>query len=410
LKHSPVSERLSCHEKLIHGGNLGIKLIESGPCNNPADHDPFPADQSLLTRRQKLALPRPCFADPSLTVFSSMKPLISSRIWLTILLCFIWLAAECPLRSAEFEKVGTLRAPNASAWGGLRWSIAERNRFQGRPKMADDSDTASLITVAYDRYVSYYDLKQFSPRWVAYVTDRESEVVTAQKSRTGDDFARPSQFFTDGVIADACRLLGIQPTRHANFTDRVPQGLPAADLIPTSIPANDAKNFSAYIERGHLAPNNTMKCWGTKSAGQKAQIESFSLANIVPQMSAHNAPTWSALEAQCLAWAKELGSVCVVAGPIYNDLDHRRHIQDRRTGNALEIPFPDALFCVVISKRASKVSAIGFIMPHITAKYSFQTKAVPIDRIEEATGINFLSELAEPTALEKTVDQRWLDN
>jgi hypothetical protein len=90
--------------------------------------------------------------------------------------------------------------------------------------MANDSDTARFVTIAYDRFVSNYDLKHFAPRWVAYVTDRESEVVSDQKSRTGEDFARPSQFFTDGVIADACHALGIQPTRHADFTDRGPKG------------------------------------------------------------------------------------------------------------------------------------------------------------------------------------------
>jgi hypothetical protein len=276
--------------------------------------------------------------------------------------------------------------------------------------MATDTDTANYITVAYDRYVSYYDLKNFSPRWVAYVTDRASANVAAAESRTGEDFQRPSQFFTDGVIADASQLVGVAPTIHFDYSDRVPEGLPLSDQISTTITALEARSKPAIIERGHLAPNNTMKCWGTTTQGQKAQFESFSLANVVPQMKAHNSPTWSALEAKCLKWAKELSSVCVVVGPVYNNLNQLRHIEDRRTGDNLVIPFADALFCVVIGKRSGQTSAVGFIMPQITANYSFTNKVVPIDNIEQATGINFMPLLNEPNPLEQTVDQRWLNN
>ena len=68
------------------------------------------------------------------------------------------------------------------------------------------------------------------------------------------------------------------------------------------------------------------------------------------------------------------------------------------------------MFCVVIGKRGGTTAAVGFIMPHITANYSFRDKVVPIDNIESATGINFMPLLAEPTPLEQTVDQRWLNN
>jgi len=338
------------------------------------------------------------------------KTIDSLRVTLATLSLTLFLVPVLPALSEDYDYIGTERAPSATAWGGLRWSTSQRNGFQGRPRMATDSDTNNFITVAYDRFVSYYDVKHFAPRWVAYVTDRASANVSDQKSRTGVEFKRPSQFFTDGVIADASQRVGVQPTEHDDFTDCVPEGLTPADQIPQNLPAKNAKDYPAYVERGHLAPNNTMKTWGTKAQGKKAQYESFSLANVVPQMSAHNAPTWSALEAQCLAWAKELGSVCVVAGPIYDDAAHLRHIQERRTGQALNVPFADALFCVVIGKRNGMTSAVGFIMPHGTANYSFKDKAVPIDTIEQATGINFMPLLGEPSAVEEAVDQRWLNN
>ena len=339
-----------------------------------------------------------------------MKKLIdSTRVSFTTFLLALLLVPVFPAQSKNYDDIGSVQSPDAAKWGGLHWSSAERKLFQGRPQIANDNDTNDYVTVAYDRYVSDYDLRGNAPRWVAYVTDRASAKVIEQNSRKGADFARPN-FFTDGVIADACVRINVQPTADGDYSDCVPEGLAAADQVPKNITATKARSYPAIIERGHLAPNATLKAWGSPTQGKNAQYESFSLANVVPEMSEHNAPTWSALEAQCLAWAKELGKVCVIAGPIYSDSAHPRHIQERRTGQQVDIPFADSLFCVVIGKRDGKTSAVGFIMPESTAKYSFKTNAVPIDRIEQATGINFMPQLGEPNPLETNVDTNWLNN
>jgi hypothetical protein len=311
-------------------------------------------------------------------------------------------------QSEEFDHIGIVRLPTAAAWGGSRWTTTETGGFKGRPKMSTDSDTTHFVTVAYGRFVSYYDLRNFSPRWVAYVTDRSSANVSEAKTRTGTEFARPSTFFTEGVIADASSAIGLEPVDHFDYSDRVPQGLTGDDVISKTITAVKARAKPAIIERGHLAPNNTMKCWGTKAKGQVSQSESFSLANVVPQMKGHNAPTWSALEAQCLTWAQELGTVCVIVGPIYDNPTNPRHIQERKTEAPLDIPFADKLFCVVIGMRQGQTAVIAFIMPQMTESYSWKGKAVPVDNIEQATGINFMPLLGEPNPLEQTVDDRWL--
>jgi DNA/RNA endonuclease G (NUC1) len=333
---------------------------------------------------------------------------LRSRV--ALLLAFLSCAPVSYGRSDKYDDIGVARDPNAVAWGGTRWSKSETDGFQGRPRTATDNDRSTFVTVAYGRYVSYYDVKQHAPCWVAYVTDRASAKVAAKKSRTGTAFKRPSQFFTEGVVADASKLIGVEPAEHADYSDKVPDGLDAADKVPATITALKARSFPAIIERGHMAPNNTMKCWGSATRGEEAQTESFSLANVVAQTSGHNAPTWSELEAQCLAWANELGSVCVVAGPIYHDAAHRKHIQDRKNGEESDIPFAEALFCIVIGKRNGHVTAIGFIMPDVTARYSYRDKAVPIHDIEQATGINFMPKLGDTNPLEQAVDTAWLNN
>src|SRR5690349_18802265 len=81
--------------------------------------------------------------------------------------------------AVEYDYIGTVRAPGATTWGGLKWTTTERNRFKGRPVMNVDSDTTNYLTIAYARFTSFYDLRNYTPRWVAYVTDRSSATVIA---------------------------------------------------------------------------------------------------------------------------------------------------------------------------------------------------------------------------------------
>jgi len=118
------------------------------------------------------------------------------RISFTILILAMFLLLLVRVTGEEFEDVGTKQTPTAAKWGGARWTTAERKTFQGRPLMATDNDTIDFITVAYGRYVSYYDLKHFAPCWVAYVTDKASAIVTKNRSRTSSEFDRPSRGFS----------------------------------------------------------------------------------------------------------------------------------------------------------------------------------------------------------------------
>lgn len=338
-----------------------------------------------------------------------MQPITWWRSALSALLC-LSITAAAFAQSDDFDSIGTRRAATAANWGGRAWTATELRSFQGKPETTTTNTATNYVLVAYDRLVSFYDVANFAPVWVAYVATRESARVAESGQRAGAEFARPETFFADGVIAEASARLDVEAAGHFDYSDKVPPNLPLADRIPKTLTAQQARARGGIIERGHLAPNNTMKCWGTPAQGKKAQYESFSLANVVAQMKKHNAPTWAALEKQCLLWAKELGSVAVVVGPIYADRSNPKRIEDRRTGEPQDIPFPDALFCVVIGKRAGAVAAVGFIMPQQTQSYGWETKAVPIDEIEAATGINFMPAMGEPSALETQIDARWLQD
>jgi len=74
-----------------------------------------------------------------------------------------------------------------------------------------------------------------------------------------------------------------------------------------------------------------MKTWGTKAQGKKAQYESFFARQCGAADGRAQCAHLERLGSAVPCWAKELGSVCVVAGPIYDDAAHLRHIQERRT-------------------------------------------------------------------------------
>jgi len=151
-----------------------------------------------------------------------------------------------------------------------------------------------------------------------------------------------------------------------------------------------------------------MKCQGSVEQGQTAQIESFSVANIVPQMAKSNAPSWSGLESACFDWAKELGQVWLIVGPVYHDHNNPTYIKKTKDDSEQVTPSPEELFYVVIGKRNGKTSAIGFLMPHDPTIIDYKLHAVSVDEIERKTGLNFMPDMPEPNAIEATYDPAWL--
>jgi len=63
-------------------------------------------------------------------------------------------------------------------------------------------------------------------------------------------------------------------------------------------------------DRGHMAPNADF-------ANEEAQKESFSLANMVPQVHANNAGVWAGLEGAARELATREGELYVVSGPAF---------------------------------------------------------------------------------------------
>lgn len=144
------------------------------------------------------------------------------------------------------------------------------------------------------------------------------------------------------------------------------------------LPAQDRSELSDYAhsgyDRGHMSPNGDM-------SNRSAQAESFSLANMVPQVHANNAGIWAGIEGAARQLAISEGEIYVVSGPAFigNDL--------QRIGNVL---VPTHLWKVLYSPAQQRAGAY-LITNDDTRTYS----SVTVSDLEKMIGINPLPGLSQ---------------
>lgn len=297
-----------------------------------------------------------------------------------------------------------------TGWWARSWTRQDAAGFHGMPVSRQDTEAPdTCIVLRYTRYALEYDADFHSPVWGAYTLDSVAvqNVESGERTSSNPDFARPAKFFQEALVVALSRKLDLVAASHGTFTQTYDPRFPFKGAASGSGQITK-ENYPRSIQRGHMVNNNAMKCQGTPEQGQVAQIESFSVANIVPQMAACNSPTWAALEQTCFDWAKELGQVWLIVGPIYRHPEAPTYIRKLGSNAEQVLPSPDALFYVVIGKRNGRFNAIGFVIPHEPVVRDYHTMAVSVDEVERETGINFMPEMGEPNPIEGVVDPAWL--
>ena len=146
----------------------------------------------------------------------------------------------------------------------------------------------------------------------------------------------------------------------------------------TALPAADRAELSDYArsgyDRGHMAPNADMPT-------RTAQAESFSLANMVPQVHANNAGIWAGMEQAMRRLATDQGQVYVVSGPAFLGSDIKQ------IGNVL---VPTHLWKAVYSP--SQQQAAAYVIKNDESK---DYRVVSIAQLEQMVGINALPGLSQ---------------
>ena len=124
-------------------------------------------------------------------------------------------------------------------------------------------------------------------------------------------------------------------------------------------------------DRGHMSPNAD---FATCSA--QAQSQSFSLANMVPQVHANNAGIWAGIEGAARQLATREGELYVVSGPAFIGSDIKQ------VGNVL---VPTHLWKVLYSPAQRKAGAY-LITNDETREYSMLT----VSELEKMVGVSLL--------------------
>jgi len=219
-----------------------------------------------------------------------MRINLGMRQFLTIgLWVVLWGVAQAQQAKTEY-----LRSERGDAqhWTGLKWTPEEAALFGGMPRQAEVRP--HLLVLRYGFYVSHYDAEKRVPLWVTHVV--RSDASDKARGRTQGAWSRKDDKFTpDSKIVLYAKSRKLPFVTDASYVNANPLELPVGE-----------KSYQK-ITRGHLASNVEMKSQGDPEEGLQSQKDSFSLANVVPQMQRHHAPVWAKLEDECLEAARRLG-------------------------------------------------------------------------------------------------------
>jgi endonuclease G len=144
------------------------------------------------------------------------------------------------------------------------------------------------------------------------------------------------------------------------------------------LPPADRSELADYarsgFDRGHMTPSGDM-------ATEKAQEESFSLANIVPQNPKNNQILWEGIEEATRSLAREDEELYVVTGPIFEGSE-----LSRINGRVL---VPSAIFKAIYDP--AKRQAAAYVTPNAPG---MEYQVLSIADLERRTRIDVFPKLA----------------
>ena len=143
-------------------------------------------------------------------------------------------------------------------------------------------------------------------------------------------------------------------------------------------------------DRGHMCPAGDMK-WSAA-----AMRDCFYMSNVCPQTRELNHVSWERLESACRRWAKKMGSIYIVCGPVY-----WKKVPEY-IGVSHRVAVPDGFFKVVLCLQEGKEKGIAFYYDNTDVTQSMRKAVRSIDQIEKMTRLDFFSEL--PDGLENRLE------
>ena len=147
------------------------------------------------------------------------------------------------------------------------------------------------------------------------------------------------------------------------------------------LPASERAELSDYsrsgFDRGHMSPNGDMPT-------EKAQWQSFSLSNMIPQDPDNNRNLWEGIEAAVRTFTKRTGELYVITGPLYLGNSVKR-----LNGRVL---VPTNIFKIVFDPNRSMGAA--YFVKNAPGN---EWHVLSISQLEELADINFFPNLSIST-------------
>jgi len=168
----------------------------------------------------------------------------------------------------------------------------------------------------------------------------------------------------------------------------------------------DYASVSDRYARGHMAPADDMR-WS-----EAAEEQSNLLTNIAPQIDPTyngNGSIWKTIENRVRRWVMDREDLTIICGPVFETRPHV-HAIERQPGTERQMLFnvvgdnnvavATSFFKIVVDMRhPQNPDVLAFLVPHIETvdgpERRVETYLSSIDRIEELTGLDFLTTLPE---------------
>ena len=231
----------------------------------------------------------------------------------------------------------------------------------------------------YEEVDEYYYTNSFDFAWPAYDVD---DIVVEHDGFTINYDERNEQATWVAYKLERINLENAKYERKDNFRED--------PKVRTGSAAPDDYRKSGF-DRGHLAPAADFT-WS-----ENALSETFFMSNMSPQVPGFNRGIWKKLEEQVRDWARENSILYVVTGPIIKS-------REKRIGKN-KVTVPQSYYKVVLDIQEPELKGIAFIMSNEKSNGAILDFAVSIDKVEEATGLDFFPLLPDEieAELEKSV-------
>lgn len=144
-------------------------------------------------------------------------------------------------------------------------------------------------------------------------------------------------------------------------------------------------------DRGHLAPAGDFKY------SQRMMSQSFFMSNMTPQAPQFNRGIWKELEEQVRAWAVRDNGIYVVTGPVLTP-------GLPTIGRQNEVAIPPYFYKVLLYCNAPEIRMVAFLLKNEGSDKSLKQFVVPVDQVEQLTGIDFFPKL--PDELERKLESK----